>query len=46
MIPVGNAGDYLRAVAGSRLVELPELGHVPQEESPAESISAIVEFLR
>ena len=46
MIPVGNAADYLRAVAGSRLVELPELAHVPQEEAAAASVAPVLEFLR
>jgi pimeloyl-ACP methyl ester carboxylesterase len=46
MIPYSNSADYLRALPHARLVSLPNLGHVPFEESPAESLPAVAEFLR
>jgi len=45
MIPVANAGDYMRALPRSRLVTLPSLGHVPQEEDPGASVAAVRDFL-
>ena len=45
LIPVTNAADYHRNIAGSTLVELPGLGHVPQEEAPAVSIRPLEAFL-
>lgn len=46
MIPAGNAADYQRALPDSRLVVLPGLGHVPQEEAPDASVEAVRQFLR
>lgn len=46
MIPVANAQDYLGAVKGSRLVALPGVGHLPQEEAAQASLRAVVDFLR
>jgi pimeloyl-ACP methyl ester carboxylesterase len=45
LIPVTNAADYHRNIAGSTLGELPGLGHVPQEEAPAVSIRPLEAFL-
>ena len=45
MIPVANAQDYLKAIAGSRLVTMPGVGHLPQQEAPAESLPAVRDFL-
>ncbi len=45
MIPVGNAADYLAAIPGARLVRLPGIGHVPQEEAPGESLAVVRAFL-
>ena len=45
MIPFSNADDYLRAIPHSRLAALPSLGHVPQEEAPAESLAPVLAFL-
>ncbi len=36
MIPFANAADYARVLPESTLVSFPALGHVPQEEAPAE----------
>jgi pimeloyl-ACP methyl ester carboxylesterase len=46
MIPVANAADYQRALPDARLVTLPGVGHLPQEEAPAESLAAVQAFLR
>jgi pimeloyl-ACP methyl ester carboxylesterase len=46
MIPVANSADYLKALQAGRLVVLPGLGHVPQEEAPAQSLEPVVLFLQ
>ena len=46
MIPVSNAQDYLQAIAGSRLVSWPQVGHLPQEEAAQLSLKALADFLR
>jgi pimeloyl-ACP methyl ester carboxylesterase len=45
MIPFSNSADYLNDIAHSRLVRLPGLGHVPQEEAPSVSLAAVRSFL-
>jgi pimeloyl-ACP methyl ester carboxylesterase len=45
MIPHSNAADYLRNIPNARLVSFPTLGHVPQEEAPAESVAPVAAFL-
>lgn len=45
LIPPANAQDYLAAIAGSRLVMLPGIGHQPQEERPEIGLAAVREFL-
>jgi pimeloyl-ACP methyl ester carboxylesterase len=45
MIPITNAQDYLAAIPGSRLVALPGIGHLPQEEKPAAGLTAVRAFL-
>ncbi len=45
MIPVANAQDYLANLPDARLVVLPNLGHVPQEEAPAASLAPVLKFL-
>lgn len=49
MIPVANAADYqaaLRQVQPVALLRLPGVGHLPQEELPAQSLPAVAAFLR
>lgn len=46
MIPIANAADYTRSLPHSRLVTFPDLGHVPQEEAPAESLVPLRAFLK
>jgi pimeloyl-ACP methyl ester carboxylesterase len=45
MIPVSNAADYLRAMPDATLVKLPDAGHLPHEEAPADSLPALRVFL-
>lgn len=45
LIPIANADDYLKAVPQVRLVRLPGIGHVPQEEAPAASLTPVRAFL-
>lgn len=45
MIPVANAADYTKNLRDSRVVAFPTLGHVPQEEAPAESLPPVRDFL-
>jgi pimeloyl-ACP methyl ester carboxylesterase len=45
MIPVGNTQDYLAALPDARLVVLPDVGHVPQEEAPEASLAPVLDFL-
>ena len=46
MIPPANAADYQRELPRSRLVLLPGVGHLPQEEAPEASVAAVDAFLR
>ncbi len=46
MIPFANAADYLKGMPHAKLVALPGLGHVPQEEAPAASLMPVMEFLK
>ncbi len=45
MIPVRNAADYQQAIAGSTLVTLPGIGHLPHEEDPAGALVPLRLFL-
>ena len=45
MIPMANAQDYLKALPDARLVTLPGVGHVPQEEAVAAGLVAVRDFL-
>jgi pimeloyl-ACP methyl ester carboxylesterase len=44
-IPITNAQDYLAALPNARLVTLRNIGHLPQEEAPAESLTPLRAFL-
>lgn len=45
LIPPGNGQAFARDIVGSRLVTLPGLGHVPQEEDPSTSLAPVQVFL-
>jgi pimeloyl-ACP methyl ester carboxylesterase len=45
VIPFTNAADYLRLIPRATLAALPGVGHVPQEESAAQSLAPLLRFL-
>ena len=45
LIPLVAGQQFQQMIAGSRLVVLEGLGHVPQEEDPARSVAPVKEFL-
>ncbi len=45
LIPLRYGEQFKRDIAGARLVMFPELGHVPQEEDPAATVAAVLQFL-
>ena len=45
LIPVGQAAGFLRALSDARLVVLPAVGHIPQEEAPHASLAALRSFM-
>ncbi len=45
MIPFANSTQYLQSLPDVRLVALPGVGHLPQEEAPQRSIGAVRQFL-
>jgi pimeloyl-ACP methyl ester carboxylesterase len=45
LIAPSNAERFHADIKGSRLVMFDELGHVPQEEAPAETLAVVREFL-
>jgi pimeloyl-ACP methyl ester carboxylesterase len=44
VVPLANAERFKADIQGSRLVVLPGAGHLPQEEAPAETSSALEAF--
>jgi pimeloyl-ACP methyl ester carboxylesterase len=45
LIPYANAADYLASLPNATLVAFADLGHVPHEEAPAESLKPVENFL-
>lgn len=45
LLPPANAAHFQHDIAGSRLVVLPGLGHVPHEEDPQASVKPVLTFL-
>jgi pimeloyl-ACP methyl ester carboxylesterase len=45
LIPYANAADYLASLPNATLVSFADLGHVPHEEAPAESLQPLEKFL-
>ena len=45
MIAFANSNDYLKAIAGSKLVSFKGVGHLPHEEAPDASIGPVRDFL-
>ena len=46
VIPIENATRFNRDITSSRLVVLPDTGHIPQEERPEEVCVAMDQFLK
>ena len=45
LIPPESADLYHQQITGSQLIRFPQLGHVPQEEDPQSTVTALKEFL-
>jgi pimeloyl-ACP methyl ester carboxylesterase len=45
LVPPVNARHFAADIRGARLVVFDGLGHVPQEEDPAHSVAAVIDFL-
>lgn len=45
LIPFSNSADYTELLPDARLVAFPELGHVPMEEDPDQSLKPLIKFL-
>jgi pimeloyl-ACP methyl ester carboxylesterase len=45
LIPFSKSADYLGALPHASLVEFPDLGHVPHEEAPDDSLKPLQRFL-
>jgi len=45
LIPPANAERFARDIAGSRIVRLDALGHVPHEEDPAMTVAPVLSFV-
>ena len=45
LVPLAAGHDFHRRIAGSQLVVLEGLGHVPQEEDPARTVAPVKVFL-
>jgi len=45
MVPAANAQDYLRVMPRARLLLLPAVGHIPQEEGGSAALAAVQGFL-
>lgn len=45
LIPFANSADYLAALPNAKLIDFPDLGHVPHEEAPAQSLQPLLQFL-
>jgi len=45
LLPPGDAEQFHRDIAGSRLVVFERLGHVPHEEDPAATVAEVRQFL-
>jgi pimeloyl-ACP methyl ester carboxylesterase len=45
LIPPDNAERFARDIVGAQLVVFEALGHVPQEEDPAQSLAPVLRFL-
>jgi pimeloyl-ACP methyl ester carboxylesterase len=45
LVPIASAQHFAADIRGAKLVVFDGLGHVPQEEDPARSVAAVIDFL-
>jgi pimeloyl-ACP methyl ester carboxylesterase len=45
-IPVGDANKFENAIENSKVIIMPETGHIPMEERPKESLRIALDFIR
>jgi pimeloyl-ACP methyl ester carboxylesterase len=45
IVHVRNAGSFIQSLPMGRLITFPELGHLPHEEGPIETLPALLGFL-
>lgn len=45
LVPPSHGARFAKDIAGSKLVTFDDLGHVPQEEGPDRTVSAVQAFL-
>jgi len=45
LVPIASARHFAADIRGAKLVVFDGLGHVPQEEDPARSVAAVIDFL-
>lgn len=45
LVPLGYAEEFARRIVGSRIVVIPDCGHIPQVERPDHLIPAVRDFL-
>jgi pimeloyl-ACP methyl ester carboxylesterase len=45
LVPPSTAQQFARDIRGAKVVVFDGLGHVPQEEDPARTVQAVIEFL-
>jgi len=45
IVPTANSVEVAGLIKGSKLVIIPETGHLPNEESPLEFSEAVVSFI-
>ena len=45
-IPASNSSKFQHAIENSKVVIMPETGHIPMEEKPIESLDIILDFIK
>ena len=45
-IPVSDANRFKNAIKNSKIIIMPETGHIPMEERPKESLSIALDFIK
>jgi pimeloyl-ACP methyl ester carboxylesterase len=45
-IPVSDANRFKNAIKNSKVIIMPETGHIPMEERPKESLRIALDFIK